>query len=313
MRGRARRGAESASTHSSATPTASAGGRASLDRRNGRSWLWLEDDVVLFKAEASAWTPAARAAAAGSGSTPVARRRKGYARARGMRDLCRLLLETTPVVTLFAVRSDNEPAIGLYESIGMQRVRSAATEVILFPVRIVLARHAESEYSALGLLNGDPESPVSLTLAGLEQARQPRRRASRRAVRPLRHHGLSARRGDGRRGSARARGAATRRARPRTIRATGRYEGRPLAEYRAWAAATASSAIPEPGGESRLAVVERYAPAFRTLLPRPEESMLVVAHTLPVAYALEARAASNPPSVRSPARRARDAVSVHAE
>jgi uncharacterized protein len=23
----------------------------------GRSWLWLEDDVVLFKAEASAWTP----------------------------------------------------------------------------------------------------------------------------------------------------------------------------------------------------------------------------------------------------------------
>src|SRR5215213_8970664 len=25
----------------------------------GRSWLWLEDDVVLFKAEASAWTPEA--------------------------------------------------------------------------------------------------------------------------------------------------------------------------------------------------------------------------------------------------------------
>jgi hypothetical protein len=25
----------------------------------GRSWLWLEDDVILFKAEASAWTPAA--------------------------------------------------------------------------------------------------------------------------------------------------------------------------------------------------------------------------------------------------------------
>src|SRR5438309_2234530 len=25
----------------------------------GRSWLWLEDDVILFKAEASAWTPSA--------------------------------------------------------------------------------------------------------------------------------------------------------------------------------------------------------------------------------------------------------------
>ena len=26
---------------------------------DGRSWVWLEDDVILFKAEASAWTPAA--------------------------------------------------------------------------------------------------------------------------------------------------------------------------------------------------------------------------------------------------------------
>jgi hypothetical protein len=26
---------------------------------DGRSWLWVEDGVVLFKAEASAWTPAA--------------------------------------------------------------------------------------------------------------------------------------------------------------------------------------------------------------------------------------------------------------
>ena len=25
----------------------------------GRSWIWLEDDVILFKAEASAWTPSA--------------------------------------------------------------------------------------------------------------------------------------------------------------------------------------------------------------------------------------------------------------
>ena len=31
----------------------------------GRSWLWVEDGVIRFKAEASAWTPAGRAAAAG--------------------------------------------------------------------------------------------------------------------------------------------------------------------------------------------------------------------------------------------------------
>jgi predicted GNAT family acetyltransferase len=40
---------------------------------------------------------------------------------RGLRDLCRLLLATTPVVTLF-VRRENDAAIALYDSIGMRRV-----------------------------------------------------------------------------------------------------------------------------------------------------------------------------------------------
>ena len=38
-----------------------------------------------------------------------------------MRDLCRLLLSVTPTVTLF-VRTENLPAIRLYESIGMRQV-----------------------------------------------------------------------------------------------------------------------------------------------------------------------------------------------
>ena len=63
-----------------------------------------------------------------SGSTP--RRAAAATRSRGLRDLCRLLLETTPVVTLF-VRTDNLPAIRLYESIGMERVLSYRS--ILFP------------------------------------------------------------------------------------------------------------------------------------------------------------------------------------
>jgi uncharacterized protein len=83
----------------------------------GRSWLWTEDGVVLFKAEVSAWTPSA-VQVQQVWSDPQARGR-GYAR-RGMRDLCRLLLETTPIVTLF-VRADNVPAIALYEAIGMER------------------------------------------------------------------------------------------------------------------------------------------------------------------------------------------------
>jgi uncharacterized protein len=84
----------------------------------GRSWLWLEDDVVLFKAEVSAWTPEA-VQIQQVWVDPEARGR-GYG-ARGMRDLCRLLLASTPVVTLF-VRSENAPAIALYESVGMRTV-----------------------------------------------------------------------------------------------------------------------------------------------------------------------------------------------
>jgi hypothetical protein len=40
---------------------------------------------------------------------------------RGLRDLVRVLLETTPNVTLF-VRSENAAAIATYESIGMRKV-----------------------------------------------------------------------------------------------------------------------------------------------------------------------------------------------
>jgi hypothetical protein len=93
----------------------------------GSSWLWLEDDVIRFKAEVSAWSSDA-AQIAQVWVDPEARRR-GYA-SRGMRDLCRLLLERTPTVTLF-VRAENAPAIALYEAIGMRRELTYRS--ILFP------------------------------------------------------------------------------------------------------------------------------------------------------------------------------------
>lgn len=83
-----------------------------------RSWVWLEDDVILFKAEASAWTPSA-VQVAQVWTDPEARG-AGHA-TRALRDLVRLLLETTPTVTLF-VRSENAPAIALYERVGMTKV-----------------------------------------------------------------------------------------------------------------------------------------------------------------------------------------------
>ena len=84
----------------------------------GRSWLWLENGTILFKAEASAWTPAA-VQIQQVWVDPEARGRK-YAQ-RGMRDLCRLLLEFVPTVCLF-VRPENAPAIRVYDAIGMRRV-----------------------------------------------------------------------------------------------------------------------------------------------------------------------------------------------
>jgi len=83
----------------------------------GRSWVWIERGRILFKAEASAWTPSAVQVQQVWVDPPV--RNKGYAQ-RGMRDLCRLLLEQVPTVCLF-VRPENAPAIRVYEAIGMER------------------------------------------------------------------------------------------------------------------------------------------------------------------------------------------------
>jgi RimJ/RimL family protein N-acetyltransferase len=83
----------------------------------GRSWVWIEDATILFKAEASAWTPSAVQLQQVWVDPPV--RNRGYAQ-RGMRDLIRLLLRSVPTVCLF-VRPENAPAIRVYEAVGMRR------------------------------------------------------------------------------------------------------------------------------------------------------------------------------------------------
>ena len=56
----------------------------------GRSWLWAEDGTILFKAEASAWTPQAVQLQQVWVDPEV--RRQGHGKL-GLTDLCRLLLE----------------------------------------------------------------------------------------------------------------------------------------------------------------------------------------------------------------------------
>jgi hypothetical protein len=92
--------------------------RTRVQIEEGRSWLWESDGVILFKAEASAWTPDA-VQLQQVWVDPVARRRGNGG--RGLRDLIGLLLASVPRVCLF-VRAENAPAIALYESVGMRQV-----------------------------------------------------------------------------------------------------------------------------------------------------------------------------------------------
>ena len=93
---------------------------------DGRSWLWREGDTILFKAEASAWTPGAVQLQQVWVDPEV--RGRGYGQ-RGMRDLCNRLLASAPRVCLF-VRADNAPAIRLYERIGMRHTLSYRTLIL---------------------------------------------------------------------------------------------------------------------------------------------------------------------------------------
>lgn len=87
---------------------------------DGRSWIWVDEGRIAFKAEASARTPSAVQLQQVWVDPEL--RNRGYAQ-RAMRDLCRGLLADVPSVCLF-VRPENAPAIRVYEAIGMRRTIS---------------------------------------------------------------------------------------------------------------------------------------------------------------------------------------------
>ena len=115
----------------------------------GRSWLWVEQGDDPLQGRGVGVDARRRSRSSRSGSI---RRRatSGYAQ-RGMRDLCRLLLERVPTVCLF-VRPENAPAIRVYEAIGMQRHGSyrspdlliASLRLAWLPVAGPLGRSAAS-------------------------------------------------------------------------------------------------------------------------------------------------------------------------
>jgi broad specificity phosphatase PhoE len=153
--------------------------------------------------------------------------------------------------------------------------------------RLILARHGESDYSARGLVNGDPSVLVGLTDVGEEQARALGRAL---AGEPLDLCITSVLQ------RTRATAALALLGRDVPVEAwaelndprAGHFEGLQLDEYRVWAWAIGSQEAGPGGGESRLEAVSRYGRAFRALLARPEATVLAVGHALPIAYVLSA-------------------------
>jgi broad specificity phosphatase PhoE len=158
--------------------------------------------------------------------------------------------------------------------------------------RVVLARHGESERSVEGLTNGDPRVPCALTATGREEAR---RLGAAIADDPIDLCATS----EFERVLQTADLTLAGRDVPRLVLADlndirfGEFEGRLLTEYRAWAHAHGPEDV-VPGGDSRAQTVARYVRAYRTILARPEEMVLVVAHGLPVRYVLDALEGRNP-------------------
>jgi probable phosphoglycerate mutase len=163
--------------------------------------------------------------------------------------------------------------------------------------RAILVRHGESVFSVRAIMNGDVSVRGGLTPEGEEQAR-----ALGEAL-----HGEELDlcvTSELERAIETADGALAGRDIPRVVVPElndpryGVFEGKTLDEYRTWAGAAPSTAEPE-GGESRRQIVARYAQAYRNVLERPERSILVVCHSLPVSYALLGRD-GNEPSMRVP-------------
>jgi broad specificity phosphatase PhoE len=159
--------------------------------------------------------------------------------------------------------------------------------------RALLVRHAESVFSERGLANGRVDVRCPLSARGEAQARVLAGELADEDVDLCATSELERTRQT-------ADIALAGKAVPRIVLRElndplyGRYESGPLEAYLEWALANDSAAAPPGGGEPRQAIVTRYAAGFRRILARPERVVLVVAHSLPIAYVSLALAGRDP-------------------
>lgn len=154
----------------------------------------------------------------------------------------------------------------------------------------VLTRHAQSTLNDANRVNGDPSVPVPLTTAGRSEAERLGHQLAQIPLELCVHTRFG-----------RTHETADEALRGRNVPRVeepllddidvGELEGAPLEEYRAWKRAHTRK-DPFPGGESLDDAARRYARAYERLLERPEQTLLVVCHEIPVRYAVNAAAGS---------------------
>ena len=159
---------------------------------------------------------------------------------------------------------------------------------------LLLARHGESEYSAKQLVNGDPGVSCPLTETGRLQARALGRILAEEQIDVCAVTEFE-----------RVRETAQLALAGRDVPVVvvpdlndpryGEFEGGSLDVYREWIVGRGPLEAP-PGGEHRAEIVSRYAAGFRRLLDRPEGTVLLVAHSLPIAYLRDAASGTPPRS-----------------
>jgi broad specificity phosphatase PhoE len=155
----------------------------------------------------------------------------------------------------------------------------------------VLSRHAHSTLNLEGRVNGDPSVDVPLTDDGRAQARRLGEQLANMPLELCVHTRFR-----------RTRDTAEEILHGRDVPLheepllddidVGELEGETVAAYRAWKA-DHDRADRFPGGESLDEAARRYGLAFRALLERAEQAVLVVCHEIPIRYALNAASGSD--------------------
>ena len=150
----------------------------------------------------------------------------------------------------------------------------------------ILTRHGESTLNFENRINGDPEVPVALTEKGRAEAELLGRQVAHVPIDVCIHTRFHRTRET-------AELALAGRSVPfEEVEALGdirigELEGRTLADYREWKHAH-TRRDPFPGGESLDDAARRYADAYERLLQRPEATILIVTHEIPLRYAINA-------------------------